>query len=222
MSDSNAETESEPAVRLELYADYVCPFCYLGRRSLERYRDTSERLLVIDWQPFDLRRGKRNPDGSIDNDADDGKDDAYFEQARRNVRRLQDRYDVEMAQELATGVDSLVTQRASWYVKREFPERWAAFDESIYEALWQDGRDIGDVSVVTELAEGAGLPDAEIRSAIESQPLQEDLEARFADARRRGITGVPTFVVDGTAARGAVSPDRLERLIEDRASTAGW
>ncbi|QRV16572.1 DsbA family oxidoreductase [Haloterrigena salifodinae] len=200
--------------RLELYADYVCPFCYLGTRSLEQYREGREAPLEIDWQPFDLRSGKRNPDGSIDHEADDGKDDQYYEQAKQNVRRLQEEYGVEMNQIMATEVDSLPAQQASWYVKQEYPEQWAAFDEAIYQALWQDGRDIGDADVLADLAETVGLPVDEIRSAVDDDGLRTELEDQFQAAQRRGITGVPTFVYEDHAARGAVPPAQLERLVE--------
>ncbi len=78
---------------ITVYSDYVCPFCYLGRESLRRYQATREEPLAIDWHPFDLRSNERRPDGSIDHSVDDGKDESYFEQARENVRRLQERYE---------------------------------------------------------------------------------------------------------------------------------
>lgn len=208
---SSTSTDSD---RLTLYADYVCPFCYLGKQSLEQYLETRTEPLAIDWHPFDLRRGKRNPDGSIDHDVDDGKDDAYFEQARQNVRRLQEEYDVDMAQELAIEVDSLPAQQVSWYVDQEYPDQWAAFDAAIYDALWQEGRDIGDRDVLTDLATAVGLPADEIRDAIDDEGLRTELQERFGAAQQQRITGVPTFVFDGQAARGAVPPAQLERLID--------
>ncbi|MFC6719212.1 DsbA family protein [Natrialbaceae archaeon GCM10025810] len=213
MSETEPDADVE-ADAVEFYADYVCPFCYLGRRSLERYRESREDPLEIEWRPFDLRRGKRRPDGSIDHEADDGKDEEYYEAARQNVRRLQEEYGVEMSQELAIEVDSLPAQRASWYVAREHPERWLDFDEAIFDALWRDDRDIGDPDVLADLAEDVGLPPAEIRDALEDEAVRAELEERFADAQRKGVTGVPTFVYEGYAARGAVPPEHLERLVE--------
>ncbi|MDS0478575.1 DsbA family oxidoreductase [Natrinema sp. 1APR25-10V2] len=213
-ADTNADDAPTTGDRITIYADYVCPFCYLGTRSLEQYREGRDAPLAVDWHPFDLRRGKRNADGSIDHDAEDGKDDQYYEQARQNVRRLQEEYDVEMAQEIATDVDSFDAQVASWYVKQEYPEQWAAFDEAIYTALWQDGRDIGDVDVLTDLAAEIGLPTDEIRDAIADDGIRAELENRFAEAQQTGVTGVPTFVSDGHVARGAVPPEHLERLVE--------
>ena len=205
---------SAGADRLTLYADYVCPFCYLGKQSLEQYLETRQEPLAIDWQPFDLRRGKRNPDGSIDHDVDDGKDDDYFEQARQNVRRLQAEYGVEMAQELATEVDSLPAQQASWYVSQAYPDQWAAFDAAIDDGLWQEGRDIGDRDVLTDLATAVGLPADEIGAAIDDEAVRTTLEERFEAAQQQRITGVPTFVFDGHTARGAVPPAQLERMID--------
>jgi len=103
MSMSQTDTDD----RITVYSDYVCPFCYLGRESLQRYQDTRDEELEVDWRPFDLRSGKRNPDGSIDHSVDDGKDEDYYEQAKEGVRRLQAKYDVEMELDLASEIDSL-------------------------------------------------------------------------------------------------------------------
>ena len=200
---------------ITVYSDYVCPFCYLGRESLSRYQDTRESELEIDWHPFDLRSGKRNPDGSIDHSVDDGKDDEYFEQAKQNVRRLQEQYDVEMTLDLATDVDSLPAQMVSYYVKEHYPyETWLAFDVSVFEALWTEGRDIGDEDVLVELATEAEIDGDEVRSALSDESLREEVRERFAEAQQAGVTGVPTFAYDGYAARGAVPPEHLERLVE--------
>ena len=98
-TDSDAASGTDEPDAITIYSDYVCPFCYLGRQSLAQYQETREEPLEIDWHPFDLRAGKRGPDGEIDHDADDGKDEAYYEQARENVRRLQEEYDAEIADE---------------------------------------------------------------------------------------------------------------------------
>jgi len=203
--------------RITVYSDYVCPFCYLGRRSLEAYQETRDDELDIDWHPFDLRSQKRGPDGEIDHSVDDGKDESYFEQARQNVERLRERYDAdEMCNldDIPDEVDSLDAQVASFYVRDEYPEQWLAFDEAIFEALWIEGRDIGDVDVLAELAVDAGLDADEIRNAITDEELRARLREQFTQAQRRGVTGVPTFAYDQHAARGAVPPEQLERLIE--------
>ena len=216
MTDPDAAA-TDDAVTVTVYSDYVCPFCYLGRRSLDRYRDQRPEDapdLTVDWHPFDLRSQTRRPDGSID-PAAGGKDDDYYEQARENVRRLQDKYDAEMAIDLATDVDSLDAQVVSYGVKQTRPhETWVAFDEAVFAALWQDEADIGDPDVLASLAEDVGIDPAAVRSALADDSLRETVTDRFEAAKQRGITGVPTFAYDGHAARGAVPPEHLRRLIE--------
>ena len=200
---------------ITVYSDYVCPFCYLGRRSLAEYQATREEPLAVDWHPFDLRAGKRTPDGSIDREVDDGKGDAYYAQARENVRRLQERYGVEMAQEVAIDVDSLPAQIVSVHVKETAPEAWPAFDDAVFAALWQEGRDIGDREVLVDIAGDAEALDAAVvDAALGDADLRERVAELFDAARQRGVTGVPTFAFDGHAARGAVPPAQLERLVE--------
>ncbi|PSP83993.1 disulfide bond formation protein DsbA [Halobacteriales archaeon QS_1_68_17] len=204
---SNTET-------IRVYSDYVCPFCYLGRRSLERYRQRRADPLAVDWHPFDLRARKRGPDGEIDHAVDDGKDEDYYEQARANVRRLQERYDVEMTLGIATDIDSLPAQVASHYVKEEHRDAWEDFDEAVFDAIWQDGADIGDADLLAGLAGDVGLDGAAIRTAVADDRRRERVSELFEAARRQGITGVPTFVYGDHAARGAVPPEQLERLVE--------
>jgi predicted DsbA family dithiol-disulfide isomerase len=203
------------ADQITVYSDYVCPFCYLGRHSLQQYQETREEELEIDWHPFDLRSQKRNPDGSIDFSVDDGKDDEYYEQAKENVRRLQEKYDVEMTLDIATDVDSLPAQIASYYVKQHYDaDTWLDFDVAIFESLWKEGKDIGDEDLLVELAEDAGVAGDEIRSALDDETLRAEVREQFTEAQQSGVTGVPTFAYEGYAARGAVPPEQLERLVE--------
>ncbi|WP_435362051.1 DsbA family oxidoreductase [Haloarchaeobius sp. DFWS5] len=200
---------------ITVYSDYVCPFCFLGRHALSTYQDTRDGDLEIDWRPFDLRAQKRRPDGSLDLSVDDGKDDAYYEQAKQGVRRLQEKYGVEMNLDLATDVDSFPAQVASLYAKQHYPyEQWLDFDVAVFEALWQENRDIGDEDVLVDLAESVGIDGDEIRSALDDDTLHDHLREEFDVARRNGITGVPTFTYEGYVARGAVPPEQLERLVE--------
>lgn len=198
-----------------VYSDYVCPFCYLGRKSLNQYQDSREEELEIDWHPFDLRAQKRGPDGEIDQSVDDGKGDEYYQQAKENVERLQEQYGVEMDMSIATDVDSLDAQIVSYYVKEHYPyETWLEFDEAVLSALWREGRDIGDKDVLIDLAEEKGIDGDEVTSALSDENIRQEVHEKFEKAHQQGVTGVPTFAYEGYGARGAAPPEHLQRLVE--------
>ena len=208
-------SKTEATTDVTVYSDYICPFCYLGRQSLAQYEETRESPLRVDWHPFDLRSDKRTEDGTIDHEADDGKDEAYYEQARENVRRLQEQYDVEMVEELRTDVDSLNAQLVSYRVREtEAYGTWLAFDEAVFDALWTEGQDIGDPEVLENIAADVDIDPGVVEGALEDDTLRGELDVEFDRAKRQGVTGVPTFACDGTAARGAVPPEHLRRLVE--------
>lgn len=199
---------------LVVYADYVCPFCYLGYASLDEYRDGRGDPLPVEWHPFDLRASQRRPDGTLDANVETGKDDAYFAEARKNVERLADRYGVEMAQPLAREVDSYDAQRLALQVAEAHPDRFEAFHRGVFGALWEDGRDVGDRGVLEEVAADAGLAEGFVAETLVDDESAEVLEEAFAAAQRRRITGVPTFAYGEHSARGAVPPEQLRRLVE--------
>jgi predicted DsbA family dithiol-disulfide isomerase len=207
-----SDTDAVPTVRV--YADYVCPFCYLGYASLDEYREDREEPLAVEWHPFDLRSRKRRDDGTIDDSVDDGKDESYYEEAKKNVRRLADEYDVEMAGELRTDVDSYDAQRVALRASEERPEAFEAFHRGVFDALWAEGRDVGDPEVLADIAEEAGLPEGYVADILADDDSAATLEEAFETAAEVGITGVPTFVHDEHAARGAVPPEQLARLVE--------
>jgi len=207
-----SNTETVPTVRV--YADYVCPFCYLGYASLDEYRQQREGPLDVEWHPFDLQSRKRRDDGTIDDSVDDGKDDSYYEEAKKNVRRLAGEYDVEMAGELRTDVDAYDAQRVALRGSEEHPESFEAFHRGVFDALWEEGRDVGDPEVLADVADGAGLPEGYVADTLADDDSAAALEGAFGAAAEVGITGVPTFEYDGYAARGAVPPEQLARLVE--------
>ncbi|WP_435117449.1 DsbA family oxidoreductase [Halolamina sp. C58] len=212
-SDGVVDTDAE-ADEVVVFSDYVCPFCYLGRASLAQYRESRDAPLAVEWHPFDLRGYKRDENREIQTDVDDGKDDDYFEQVRENVDRLSEQYDVALDIDAVPDTDSWNAQQAAFYVREEHPEQFAAFDDALFAAYWDDHRDIGDLDVIADVADSVDLDSEEIREAATDEEWADRLEAQFQEARDRGVTGVPTFAADGHAARGAVPPEQLERLIE--------
>lgn len=214
-ADDGAGDDADDADELLVFSDYVCPFCYLGRKSLEQFREDREEPLSTDWHPFDLRGYRRGDDGEIQSDVDDGKDEAYFERVRENVERLKAEYDVEMDLDAVPDIDSWDAQKAALYVREEHPEQFTEFDDALFEAYWSDHRDIGDEAVILDVAEAVGLDTDELAEALDDDEWDEQLETAFQEARELGVTGVPTFAHEGRAARGAVPPEQLRKLVEN-------
>jgi predicted DsbA family dithiol-disulfide isomerase len=213
---SSSQTASADADLDELvvFSDYVCPFCYLGRASLAQYRNQRDAPLEAEWHPFDLRGHRRDEHGEIQDDVDDGKDEAYFERVRENVERLGETYDVEIDIDAVPETDSWDAQQAALYVREQHPDQFETFDDALFEAFWTDHRDIGDEGVIVDVAKSVGLDAEAIRAAVNDEQWADRLEDSFQAARQRGVTGVPTFAHDGHAARGAVPPEQLRRLFD--------
>jgi predicted DsbA family dithiol-disulfide isomerase len=201
--------------KITVFSDYVCPFCYLGKAAMETYLEGAKDPPEIEWHVFDLRGYKRGPEGEIRADVDDGKDEDYFAEVRENVERLKEEYDVDMTLDFSKDVDSWDAQKVSLYVKQSVDaETFLAFHERTFEALWQEGRDISDIRVLVDIAASVGIDESEIRSAVEDEQLEAELERKFEQAQQMGVTGIPTFAYDGHAARGAIPPEQFERLVD--------
>ena len=110
-------------------------------------------------------------------------------------------------------------QRRHTYNSRLAQElgKWADSQPGIHDALYRayfvDGRNIGDVDVLVEIAQSVGLPADEARDVLERRAYQAEVDADWARSRAIGITGVPTFVAGGYGVVGAQPYETLELLL---------
>lgn len=201
--------------KITVYSDYVCPFCYLGKASLDRFRDSHEDAPEPEWRPFDLRSIQRRADLTLDTQIPDDKDEAYYERAVEGVKRLAEEYGVEMDVRVHRTIDSfrahLVALRLEQTGDKQVLARWY---DAVFDALWRHGKDIGDLEVLRSLAQEIGFDPGQVDEAVEGKELKETLVARFREASRLGVQAVPTFVYGKYGMPGAVPPDRLEALVE--------
>ena len=94
-----------------------------------------------------------------------------------------------------------------------------AIHDRLYRAYFVDGRNIGDVDVLVELAASAGLPDDTARRVLEARGLKDAVDADWTLSARAGVTGVPTFVAGGHQVVGA-QPEAVLRQLLDVAGAA--
>ena len=88
--------------------------------------------------------------------------------------------------------------------------------DKLFKAYFMEGRDISEHSVLLRIAEAAGLDADAIKALLEGDADKEDIKARDANARHRGVSGVPCFIVDNQyVVQGAQGADVWMNVIEE-------
>jgi len=88
-----------------------------------------------------------------------------------------------------------------------------AIHDALFRAYFVDGRNIGDVAVLLEIAKAVGLDEAKAREVLEKRTFKAAIDADWKKSRDYGVTGVPTFVHDGQGVVGAQPYEALVELI---------
>ncbi len=107
-------------------------------------------------------------------------------------------YNSRLAQELGKWAD---TQPGGW-----------AIHDALFRAYFVDGRNIGDLDVLVDIAGKAGLDVDEARAVLAERRFSAAIDADWAKSHQYGVTGVPTFVAGGYGVVGAQPYEMLERL----------
>jgi predicted DsbA family dithiol-disulfide isomerase len=113
-------------------------------------------------------------------------------------------YNSRLAQELGTWADT----------KPGGPLGPGAIHDKLYRAYFVEGRNIGDVDLLVEIAASVGLPEDEARAVLEERRCKEAVDADWEKSHRYGVTGVPTFVAERYGVVGAQPYEVLEQLVE--------
>jgi predicted DsbA family dithiol-disulfide isomerase len=90
----------------------------------------------------------------------------------------------------------------------------AALHDALYHAYFVDGRNIGDLEILVELAASVGLSADEARAVITDRRFSDAVDADWQKSHQYGVTGVPTFVADRHGVVGAQPYEVLEQLVE--------
>jgi predicted DsbA family dithiol-disulfide isomerase len=203
-------------MQIDIVSDTVCPWCFIGKRRLEK------ALALRPDMEFDIRWRAYRLDPSI---PPEGVDRKQYMQAKfgnnPNRQAMQDALkqagdseDIAFAfDKIARSPNTLDSHRlirwsASAGVQNEVVER-------LFEAYFEDGRDIGNADVLTEIASEAGMDSATVADLLEQGADREIIENEDAMAHRMGITGVPTFIFQNKyLVSGAVDPEALLEIID--------
>jgi predicted DsbA family dithiol-disulfide isomerase len=192
------------AVPVTVFADFVCPFCYVTEAALWRLED--EGLAVPAYRAYELYPVPAPLPAEVGGDWPE----ALFDLAR------------EAGVALTRPLPAARTRKA--HEAARFAESKGvgrAFRQAAYAAYFGEGRDVGRIDVLVELARGVGLDETEAKVVLDVDTFAPAVAADGALARRLGIEAVPALIVgEGERARlvtGAQSYGALRREVEDAA-----
>jgi predicted DsbA family dithiol-disulfide isomerase len=209
-------------MRIDIYSDTVCPWCYLGKRRFELAVATRPQYEPrVTWRPFEL-----NPDLPPE-----GVDRAAYLASRMGTpERVAEAHAELTRQGAASGIEFRFdlmermpnTRRSHLLIAHAARfGRQTAVNERIMRAYFEEGCDIGDVEVLVRLGAEAGLAERESRSALILRSGQDGVVAAERHAGVLGITGVPTFIFDGQyTISGAQEVGTLARVFDQVAEFA--
>jgi len=186
---------SQTKLKVIAYSDYICPFCYIGYHRIEQLK--KDYNIDVEWKPFEIHP-ETPKGGALTKDLPFPK--GYLEMAFANVKRLADEDGLTLKFS-----EKLPNSRLALYIS-EFARKKGKFDEFhklVLEAYWLEGKDIGDKSLLLELAESVGLNKIEIETYLNTDEPFNSIEKSLIELRRYRINGVPTFIIGDKLIVGA-------------------
>jgi predicted DsbA family dithiol-disulfide isomerase len=213
---------TDQALRIEVYSDVICPWCYIGKRRLERALDqlNGAAQARITWRPFQLNptMPKEGMDRTTYLAAKFGSLDA-FRQLEEHVLAAGVAERVPFAfEKMARTPNTLMAHRLIWYAEQQ--GRQGAVVESLFRGYFTEGVDIGSMPVLGQLAGRAGLDAAAVESFLQSEEGTTEVKAEEATGHRFGIRGVPYFILNGgISISGAQPPDIFVSALQQAEET---
>lgn len=196
-------------MKIEIWSDIMCPFCYIGKRQLETALEQfPDNDFEIDWKSFQL-------DPTIT--PEPGKDVYTYLAERKGMT-------VEQSKEMHKGVaeraksvgleynfdkavisNSLEAHRIIQLAKTK--NLGDEIEEIFFKAYFTEGRDLNDGPTLIELAEKAGLDKNDVLEVLKSDNLYlKEVEHDIEEAQQIGVQGVPFFVFDRKYAVSGAQP----------------
>ena len=204
-------------VKLDIMSDPICPWCYIGKSYLDQaLQDIPDHPFTIEWHPFQL-----NPDMPREGMGRR----AYLEGKFGGKEGVLRSYGPVVTHAENAGVEMHLdkiektpnTSDAHRLIHWAGLEgRQTAVISRLFKAYFEDGQDIGDDAVLLDIAEGVEMDRAMVERLLVTDSDTDDIRARDAHARERGVTGVPTFVIANQhVAPGAQPTELWTKVIAD-------
>jgi predicted DsbA family dithiol-disulfide isomerase len=186
--------------RIDIVSDAICPWCYIGKRQLERALPilAQEGLrFSVHWNPFQL-----NPEMPRE-----GVDRRAYRTAKFGSWERSEELDARVA-EAASGVgltfrldrlqrtpNTVDAHRLVWLAAQEGVQD--AVMEAVFRAYFTEGGDLGDRQLLADCAAAAGMERDAVLGFLAGDALEEEVREADRTAREAGVNGVPSFFLDG-------------------------
>jgi len=203
-------------VQIDIYSDPVCPWCFIGKRRLERTLAARDDIAAtLAWRPFQL-----NPDMPPE-----GMDRAsYLDSKFGGFERAAKFYDTlaraSQSERIAFDFDAIehVPNTLDAHRLIRFAHAYglqAETVEALFCAHFLAGENIGDHSVLIRIAHTVGLDGHAVKAYLAGGADRAEIAAEDLRARRMSIDAVPCFIIDGQyAISGAQEPEAFYPLLD--------
>lgn len=211
-----------PALRIDIWSDIACPWCYVGKRRFEAALATFPHAANVEivWRSFEL-----DPSAPAIPDPEPSYTDRLakkFRTSRAQAEVMLQRMTETAAEaglefhfERTRGGNTFDAHRLLHLAHEQGVQ--GALKERLFRAYFTEGHAIGDREVLVQLAGEAGLDAALAREVLASERFTTEVRQDQALARELGITGVPFFVLAGRLGVSGAQPSEVLRGALDRA-----
>ncbi|MGN6571705.1 MAG: DsbA family oxidoreductase [Pseudolabrys sp.] len=209
-------------VRIDVVSDVVCPWCFIGKRRLERALALASEVPVeVHYRPYFLNEWIP-PEGMSREEYLTTK----FGSPERYKGIAQRVQAAAAAEGLVYAVDSISRQPNTRDAHRLI--RWAegigkapAMKQRLMDLYFTEGADLSNEAVLVQAAADVGLDPEDVRAALDSDKDIAEIEQEVNAAKEAGIQGVPCFILDGKyAISGAQEPEALAQAIQQVSAQA--
>lgn len=213
-------------VRIEIWSDVVCPWCFVGKRRLERALAGFEHADEVEvvYRSFELDPGAPVHGHELTTPVLARK----YGRSEAEMRQMQQQLvDLAAEEELAFRLFETVHTNTGdahrlLHLALDLggPALQGTLKEALLAAYFLDARDVGDHDVLAEVAVATGLDEARVREVLAGSEYADAVAADVAQARAYGATGVPFFVVDRSYGVSGAQPAEVLAQVLDQAWTA--
>jgi len=215
---SQPMTNRKPELKISVISDYICPFCFIGHRRLQRLRDDYE--LKINWCFVEIHPetpAEGRPVAMLNYSED------YWNSLMQNLKRLADEEGIELSEHTMTtnSRQALLLAEASKVLGAEV---FYPLHERLFEAYFVDGQNIGDEQVLRQIAAECGVPENILQQAWSDPcthgPADQVPVALLPYLQYAGAINarsVPTFVFGKEMLTGAVETSLLQQAAKHMA-----